>query len=170
MARAVFGSGAIAACLATALAGCSLQQGIAQGSGSQGQPAVSAPAINAATLDGGTFSWASTRGRPAVIDFRGSWCGPCRAQQHDLNAIAARYAGRVLFLGVDMRDDTAAARAYLHDYAVTYPSVADPAEQISAAYDVAAPPTVIVVDAQGRIVDRLLGTLTGLRTRLDSLR
>jgi thiol-disulfide isomerase/thioredoxin len=169
MARAVFGSGAIAVCLATALAGCSLQQGIAQGSGSQGQPVVSAPAINSATLDGGTFSWESTRGRPVVLDFWASWCGPCRAEQHELDAIAARYGNRVLFLGVDMRDDTAAANAYRNDYGVTYPSVADPAEQISAAYDVAAPPTVIVVDAHGRIVDRLLGTLTGLRTRLEGL-
>jgi thiol-disulfide isomerase/thioredoxin len=154
-----------------ALSGCSLQQGLAQQSGSARHTPVRAAPINAATVDGGTFDWAAVRGHPVVIDFWASWCGPCRAEQRDLNAISARYARRgIVFLGVDIRDDTAAAGAFRQDYAVAYPSVVDPDEQISAAYDVAAPPTVIVVDAHGVIVDRFLGTLTGLSTTLDGLR
>ena len=53
---------------------------------------------------------------------------------------------------------------------MAYPSVSDPDEQISAAYDVAAPPTIIVVDSRGLIVSRFLGTLAGLRAALDRVR
>jgi len=142
------------------LAGCGLQAGVADrsqsGSGLQSQ----APAIAAVLLDGGHLDWAALAGHPIVLDFWASWCGPCRAEQAELNSLHQQYvASGVAFLGVDVRDDTAQALAFRHDLQVVYPSVADPDEQISAAYDIAAPPTIVVIDSHGHIVDRLLGTV-----------
>ncbi|MBV9101312.1 MAG: TlpA family protein disulfide reductase [Candidatus Dormibacteraeota bacterium] len=151
-----------------ALAACGLQQSV---SDTCPQPGTStAPAIDAATVTGSRFSWTSVHGHPVVIDFWGSWCAPCRAEQADVNRLYAEYAPRgVVFLGVDMRDDNASAAAFERDYGVAYPSVNDSASQISAAYDVTAPPTLIVVDAQGTIVHRCLGTVAGVSADLDHL-
>jgi len=154
--------------LALALTGCGLQASIDQQPGSAGG-ATAAPAISGTTLGGATFSLAAFRGRPVVIDFWGSWCGPCRAEQGDINKLAGSYAGRVTFVGVDMRDDASAALAYRHDLGVTYDSVPDAAEQISAAYDVAAPPTIVLVDQHGNIVNRYLGTVAGLSDDIKRL-
>jgi hypothetical protein len=74
-----------------------------------------------------------------------------------------------VFLGVDVRDDTAAALAYRHDLGVTYDSVPDPSEQISAGYNVAAPPTIVVVDPSGQVTSRFLGTVVGLSASLDRM-
>jgi thiol-disulfide isomerase/thioredoxin len=152
------------------LAACGLQQGVAErtqpGSGLQSQ----APAITALLVDGGHVDWASLSGHPIVLDFWASWCGPCRAEQAELNALQRQYtAGGVVFLGVDVRDDNAQALAFRHDLNVVYPSAADPDEQISAAYDIAAPPTIVVIDSHGRIIDRLLGTVAGLSADLNTL-
>jgi thiol-disulfide isomerase/thioredoxin len=152
------------------LAACGLQQGVAErsqpGSGLQSQ----APAITAALVDGGHVDWASLAGHPKVLDFWASWCGPCRAEQAELNSLQQQYAAAgVVFLGVDVRDDTAQALAFRHDLNVVYPSATDPDEQISAAYDIAAPPTIVVIDSHGRIVDRLLGTVVGLSADLKTL-
>ena len=70
---------------------------------------------------------------------------------------------------VQLNQDGAAALAYQRDQRVAYPSINDGAEQISAAYDVSAPPTLIVVDKHGAIASRFLGTLVGLKDELSRL-
>ena len=160
------------ALLATALLGsaCGLQQGIDQPPGSDAASPTAAPQISGKTVTGAVFSLAAEHGHPVVVDFWASWCGPCRAEQSDINNLVASYAARgVVFVGVDVRDDAAAALAYRHDLGVTYDSVADPSEQISADYNVAAPPTIVVVNKSGRIVDRYLGTVVGLKDSLNRL-
>ncbi len=85
-------------------------------------------------------------------------------------ALVTRYAARgVQFLGVDIRDDAANARAYVQEFRVTYPSVFDPASEDAATFNVDAPPTTLVIDASGTIRLRELGTLTDVPATLDSL-
>ena len=152
------------------LSGCGLQAGLDQRADASGTNPSAAPAINAASIAGSNVSWSALRGHVVVLDFWASWCGPCRAEQSDINTLVRTYAARgVVFLGVDMRDDDASALAYRRDLGVAYDSVPDSSEQISASYDVSAPPTVIVVDKQGRIVDRFLGTIVGVSDDLNRL-
>jgi cytochrome c biogenesis protein CcmG, thiol:disulfide interchange protein DsbE len=158
----------LVAIAAIGLSGCGLQEDIAQRPDSGGTSAASP--ISAATLTGSHFDWSATRGHVVVLDFWAAWCGPCRAEQDSLNHLAATYTPRgVVFLGVDMRDDNANADAFRRDYAVQYPSVIDPDETVAAAYNVPAPPVVIVIDAQGRIIDRFGGTIVGVSDDLNRL-
>lgn len=148
-----------------ALSGCNLQRDPA-GRAPSGAGAAATP-VTGTTTDGGTFAASRTAGRVTVVDFWGSWCGPCRAEQAALNALAARYQNRgVVFVGVDMRDDTASANAYRSDFHVPYPSVSDSGD-IAAAYNVLAPPELVIIDKSGHITDELLGTVTGADTDLD---
>ena len=124
-----------------------------------------APDFTATTLTGSRLSFSSYRGQVVVLNFWGSWCAPCRAEAPALAATAEQYrpAG-VAFLGVDVRDTTASALAFTHDFGVTYPSVSDPGSVITLDFTsvvpIAGTPTTLVVDRTGHIAGAVFGTAT----------
>jgi thiol-disulfide isomerase/thioredoxin len=153
-----------------ALTGCGLQQDLSSVPNLGDGPTGPATPITAPTLSGTAYDWSSTHGRVVVLDFWASWCGPCHAEQPSLNRLVAQWAPKgVVFLGVDVQDTNINGAAYERSYSVQYPSVNDASEVIASEYNVAAPPTVIIVDAKGNIVDRFLGTLSGVNADLTRL-
>lgn len=99
-------------------------------------------------------------GRVAVVNFWGSWCGPCRLEQPHLNALSKRYRHRgVFFLGVNVRDPKANALAYRDEFTVPYPSVYNPDAGVSYSFVVRLMPTTFVIDRRGRFAARVIGAV-----------
>lgn len=86
-------------------------------------------------LPGGVEAYArriaALRGYPVVVNVWASWCGPCRFEFPLFQRFAARYGRRVAFLGVDSEDSNDAARTFLGEDPVPYPSYADPDRRIA---------------------------------------
>jgi thiol-disulfide isomerase/thioredoxin len=70
------------------------------------------------------------RGYPVVVNVWASWCGPCRFEFPTLQRLSAKYGKRVAFLGVDTQDSDDAARTFLSEAPVPYPSYTDPGGDI----------------------------------------
>lgn len=122
--------------------------------------------------DGSAWSSTSARGSVLVVNLWASWCGPCRAEQPSLSAVARAYRGRgVRLVGVNTRDSRAAAKAYVEEFSIPYPSLFDPAAQAAGTLQAFALPTTIILDRDGVTAYRLTGktTVAILSARLDRL-
>lgn len=100
-------------------------------------------------------------GQVVVLNFWASWCGPCRAEQPELNEAAEALADLpVTFLGVNIDDTVPNALAHEREFAIPYDSVFDPSAAYASRFGAVGPrsiPTTILIDAEGRVAARLFG-------------
>jgi cytochrome c biogenesis protein CcmG/thiol:disulfide interchange protein DsbE len=132
-----------------------------------------APDFELPLLEGaGSLRLSSLRGRVVVLNFWASWCSPCRLEAPDLQAAWEDYRHRgVRFVGVDELDDRFAARGFVREFKITYPSVFDPSGSLADDYGFIGLPATFVIDARGTVRYRFQGFVDGetLRTSLDEV-
>ncbi|HWE32751.1 MAG TPA: TlpA disulfide reductase family protein [Solirubrobacteraceae bacterium] len=76
---------------------------------------------------------AQLRGYPVVVNLWASWCEPCQSEFPVYQRVSVAFGRRVAFLGIDGKDQNAAARSFLHRFPVSYPSYTDPQGAIESA-------------------------------------
>src|SRR5439155_906785 len=81
------------------------------------------PRLLRRSLRGRTFSLASLRGYPVVLNFWASWCTPCGREAPILTSAARAQRGRVVFVAVDVNDFAKDARHFLGAHRVPYVAV-----------------------------------------------
>ncbi len=117
-----------------------------------------APALTGLTLDGTAFDLSTLRGRPVLVNFWASWCGPCREEFPLLKAALAEHASQGLaVVGVLFKDDADPARQFVQQQGASWPTVADPASAIAPQWLVIAAPQTYLVDRNGVIRDFQIG-------------
>jgi thiol-disulfide isomerase/thioredoxin len=124
-----------------------------------------APVVAGTGLDGERLSLGDFAGRVVVLNVWGSWCPPCRAEAPELAAAARRLNGDgVAFLGIDVRDNVATARAFTAAAGIPYPSISDQSGSTLLGFRGTLPPNAIpstlVIDADGEVAARVLGPVT----------
>lgn len=126
---------------------------------------VAAPEVSGTTLTGKSLALADFAGDVVVVNVWGSWCAPCRAEAPSLQQVYADTKDQgVRFLGLNTRDQTAAALAFEDRFGITYPSLVDENGELQLAFRDSLPPNAIpstlVIDRGGDIAARIVGPTT----------
>jgi cytochrome c biogenesis protein CcmG, thiol:disulfide interchange protein DsbE len=111
-----------------------------------------APAFKLPAVGGGTaMALQDLRGRPAVINFWATWCGPC-LQEHPVLLQGAAVRKDVQFLGIVYDDKAEAVEQFLRSRGSAYPTLLDESGTTAIAYGIQGVPETFFLNAQGTVV------------------
>ena len=98
------------------------------------------------------------RGKPLIINVWASYCGPCRAEMGSLERLSKRYGGKQFnVIGISVDDDFNAAVSFVRQTKITFANYIDSKLFLENMLGANAIPLTVLVDAQGRVVEKIRG-------------
>ncbi|MDQ3689573.1 MAG: TlpA family protein disulfide reductase [Chloroflexota bacterium] len=120
-----------------------------------------APDFSVTDLDGNSVHLADLRGRPVIVNFWASWCGPCVEEFPLLSEAATRHADEgLVVVGIVWQDRSEAARTFMARNGATWSSAMDPEQQVARDYGILGPPETYFIGRDGTIVARQIGQIS----------
>ncbi len=139
-------------------------------------PALSpAPDFTAYDGAGNAVKLSDYFGKPLVLNFWASWCGPCKSEMPEFNKAYLELQEEVGFLMVNMTgqgETKETAMSYIQDHGFSFPVLYDLDSDAAVTYSVYSLPTTYFLDKDGNLVARATGAIDGetLMTGIDMIR
>ena len=114
-----------------------------------------APEFSITRLDTNeTVTLSQFKGKPVVLNFWATWCGPCAMEHPNLEWAARTYADKVVFLGIVFEDTEANTRRFLAEKGWAFTQLFDPKSTIAVDYAVSGVPETYFINREGVIVGK----------------
>lgn len=116
------------------------------------------PDFHLSDINGNNYRLSNFRGNLIVLDFWGTWCGPCMAELPKLKALYDRLKTKVSFIGIACHDTKEDLKKIIKEHQINWLQLINSEENdISVLYGVQAYPTKIIIDKNLKIVKRFVG-------------
>ena len=126
-------------------------------------PQNKAPDFTVYDAEGNEVKLSSCIGKPVVLNFWASWCGPCQSEMPDFQKKYEELGDKIQFLMVNMttgRETLDSAKGFVAEKGYTFPVFYDTKEQAAIAYSVYSLPTTYFIDAEGNLVAQATGAIS----------
>ena len=124
---------------------------------------LAAPDFTVYDAQGNAYKLSDFRGKPVILNFWASWCGPCKSEMPDFNEKFGEYGEDIHFLMVNLTDGSQetvdSASAYIRAGGFEFPVYYDTAVEGAMAYGVNSVPVTYFIDAEGYLITRGMGAL-----------
>ena len=122
-----------------------------------------APDFHVYDKDGNTVHLSDFFGKPIVLNFWASWCGPCQSEMPDFNEKYAELGGDVHFVMVNMtdggRETVETASAFIEKNGYNFPVFFDTTGEAAATYGAYSLPTSFFINAEGHVIAQAVGAI-----------
>ena len=126
-------------------------------------PRIPAPDFTVYDAEGSAVKLSEYFGKPIILNFWASWCGPCKMEMPDFNEKSQTLAGEVQFLMINMtdgsRETVETATAFIEEQGYTFPVFFDTASEAAYTYGAYSLPTTFFIDADGNAVAQATGAI-----------
>lgn len=141
---------------------------------SQQPQLVPAPDFTVYDGDGNAVHLSDYVGKPVVMNFWASWCGPCQMEMPDFQAKHEELGSEVQFLMINMtggRETLDSAQKFIAEQGYTFPVFYDTDSDAAVTYGAYSLPTTYFIDAEGNAVAQATGAINGeiLQTGIDMI-
>ena len=110
-------------------------------------------------VDGQRHTLAMYRGKIVIVNFWATWCPPCRFELPAMEKVWERLKNKgVVILGINVGEDADTIFTFTADYPVTFPLLLDSDSSVTNKYPVIGLPTTYVINPQGRLIYKAIGT------------
>lgn len=109
--------------------------------------------------DGRYVALHDLRGRPVLINFWATWCGPCRLEMPGILNHAQSNPDLVV-LAVNVQETIAQVEPFVEEFQMTMPVVLDASGELRRLYQVRGMPTSVFIDARGKVAVIWAGMLS----------
>ena len=115
-------------------------------------------------------------GKPVVLNFWASWCGPCRSEMPDFEDVYKELDGEVVFMMVNLTDGAYETKEkgqkHVEEKGYTFPVYFDTDQDAAAKYGISSIPTTLFIDSDGNIVTGAKGVISkeSLKKGIDMIK
>ena len=123
-------------------------------------PASIAPDFTMLDMEGNEVTLASFFGKPIVLNFWASWCGPCKMEMPEIQKFYDKYGQEIHFLLVSVDDSLDAAKSFISDSGYTFPVYFDTTSVGAYTYGASSIPLTFFIDAEGNLTAYYMGAMS----------
>ena len=123
-------------------------------------PASIAPDFTMLDMEGNEVTLASFFGKPIVLNFWASWCGPCKMEMPEIQKFYEQYGDQIHFLLVSVDESVDTAKAFVSDSGYTFPVYFDTTSEGAYTYGASSIPLTFFIDAEGNLTAYYMGAMS----------